>query len=181
MILVAGVCFIQLDKTKSVENASEPDPYLFLLAVIANCLLSGFSGVYWEKMLKRSSESVWVKNAQLSFFSFFFGLITLFMFNGDALVNGGGFFQGYNWLVLVVVLLQSVGGLIVSVALAVTDSISKSFASSASIILTCIASMYLNDFQLSWQFVSGASLVMSSIYAYNKYASKPQTLLPKTV
>jgi UDP-galactose transporter len=42
-----------------------------LAAVFAACLLSGLAGVYFEKVLKGSSATLWVRNVQLSFFSLF--------------------------------------------------------------------------------------------------------------
>ena len=186
LILLVGVCVVQLTIKSTKKNATyeselEQNYLLGFLAVIASCLMSGFAGVYTEKILKGSSQSLWVRNVQLSFFSICFGIIALFSFNADAVVNGDGFFQGYDWVVGGVVLMQSLGGLLVAVVVKYTDNILKGFATSASIMLSCVASMYLSDFELSWQFVTGASLVMSSIYAYSKYAAKPETPLPKPI
>ena len=46
-----------------------------LTAVILACLLSGLAGVYFEKVLKASETTLWVRNVQLSFFSLFPALI----------------------------------------------------------------------------------------------------------
>ena len=37
-----------------------------LIAVLTICLSSGFSTVYFEKLLKSSSISIWMRNIQLS-------------------------------------------------------------------------------------------------------------------
>jgi solute carrier family 35 (UDP-sugar transporter), member A1/2/3 len=42
-----------------------------LVAVLAACMLSGLAGVYFEKVLKGSSATLWIRNVQLSFFSLF--------------------------------------------------------------------------------------------------------------
>jgi UDP-sugar transporter A1/2/3 len=34
-------------------------------------MISGLAGVYFEKVLKGSSASLWIRNVQLSFFSLF--------------------------------------------------------------------------------------------------------------
>jgi len=44
---------------------------LGLIAVFAACMISGLAGVYFEKVLKTSSATLWVRNVQLSFFSLF--------------------------------------------------------------------------------------------------------------
>lgn len=48
-----------------------PNASLGLIAVFAACMLSGLAGVYFEKVLKGSNASLWVRNVQLSFFSLF--------------------------------------------------------------------------------------------------------------
>jgi solute carrier family 35 (UDP-sugar transporter), member A1/2/3 len=89
-----------------------------------------------------------------------------------------GFFFGYDNVVWAIVLLQAFSGLVVAVVVKYADNILKGFATSAAIILSCIASMYFFDFQLSSQFVVGASLVMLATYMYSKYV--PTVGLPFT-
>jgi|SRR5579862_9124790 len=44
---------------------------LGLIAVVMACMISGLAGVYFEKVLKGSNATLWVRNVQLSFFSLF--------------------------------------------------------------------------------------------------------------
>lgn len=50
----------------SSSNAASQSPMLGLTAVIIACLLSGFAGIYFEKILKGSQVSVWMRNVQLA-------------------------------------------------------------------------------------------------------------------
>ena len=69
-----------------------------LLCVIMACVLSGLAGVYFEKILKNSKVSIWVRNIQLGMFGTFFALITTWLSDYEN-VKTHGFFFGYTYLV----------------------------------------------------------------------------------
>lgn len=53
-----------------------------LLAVLFACFSSGFAGVYFEKILKETNQSVWIRNIQLGqgeFQPFFKNIFTRFV------------------------------------------------------------------------------------------------------
>ena len=77
-----------------------------------------------------------------------------------------GFWFGWNWVVWVVVLIQAIGGLIIAMVMKYADNIMKGFASSLSIILSSILSVYFFDFSLSMVFGVGTGLVCLAIYVY---------------
>lgn len=52
------------DKSGSTSHQSAA---IGMVAVITSCLMSGFAGVYFEKILKGSVQSVWLRNVQLGF------------------------------------------------------------------------------------------------------------------
>jgi len=89
-----------------------------------------------------------------------------------------GFFHGYDAVVWLIVFLQAFSGLVVAVVVKYADNILKGFATSAAIIISCLASIYFFDFVLSVQFVVGASLVILATYMYSKYV--PTVGLPFT-
>ncbi len=103
-----------------------------LLAVLAASLISGFTCVYFEKIMKDSltSVSVWVRNAQLAFFSIFPALFIGVLLQDGAEVAEHGFFAGYSPLVWLTVFLQAIGGIIVAVCIAYADNVAKNFAAS---------------------------------------------------
>lgn len=50
------------DEQKSLTASSQ---FVGLVAVLMACVSSGFAGVYFEKILKETKQSVWVRNIQL--------------------------------------------------------------------------------------------------------------------
>ncbi|CAG2164769.1 unnamed protein product [Oppiella nova] len=170
VILFIGVALVQLVEITKKSNTSsqEQNPLLGFTAILMACVLSGFAGVYFEKILKSSSEvSLWIRNIQLSAIAIPFGLIQVFVTDSQ-LVSEKGFFYGYTLLTWIVVLLQAQGGLLVAVVVKYADNILKGFATSLSIILSCIVSVYVFQFEVTLQFVLGASLVIGSIFLYSK-------------
>jgi UDP-sugar transporter A1/2/3 len=61
--------------------------------------MSGFAGVYFEKILKGTKGSVWLRNVQLGALGVIIGLITMEI-NDGAAVTEKGFFFGYSNTVL---------------------------------------------------------------------------------
>lgn len=128
---------------------------------------SGLAGVYFEKILKGSDVSVWIRNIQLGVFGIFFGIITMIISDGPE-VKAKGYLYGYTSMVWTATIVHSVGGLIVALVVKHADNILKGFATSSAIVLSCIVSMLLFDFQLTILFTLGAALVIFSIFLYSK-------------
>lgn len=113
---------------------------------------------------------VWMRNVQLSLLSLPFGTITYLINEGtkNNLLKG---FDGFVWYL---VILQAAGGLIVAVVVKYADNILKGFATSVAIIISCIASIYLFDFNLTVQFALGTMFVIFSIFLYGYVPKKPE-------
>lgn len=167
VILLIGVVLVQLAQTEvSNINGIQQNRLLGFGAALSACVLSGFAGIYFEKILKGSDISVWMRNVQLSFLSLPFGLFTCLLYDWNKVWNDG-FFFGYDTFVWYLVVLQAGGGLIVAVVVKYADNILKGFATSLAIVISCVVSIYLFNFNLTLQFVFGASLVICSIFMYN--------------
>eukprot|EP00128_Syssomonas_multiformis_P008936 Colp12_sorted_trinity150504_noHs@11644 len=164
-ILMAGVALVQMQETKS-SGKDSGNMVVGLMAVVTACFSSGFAGVYFEMQLKGSTASIFVRNIQLGVFGTIIGLIGAYVQDGAAIAKDG-FFQGYNWTTWCVILLQAFGGVLVAVVVKYADNILKGFATSIAIILSCIAAMFLFDFQPSLSFLAGASLVLLAVYLYS--------------
>merc|ERR1712043_50918 len=77
-------------------------------------------------------------------------------------VHTKGFFGGYTLTVWFVVIIQAGGGLIVATVVKYADSVLKVFASSISIVISCVISFLFLDFHPNLWFVFGAFLVVAS-------------------
>lgn len=99
VVLFAGISIVQLqDQTKpatdssthlpstlsfstvlpiSRDESTKQNPMIGLAAVIVACLLSGFAGIYFEKILKGSQVSVWMRNVQLAVLALPISYITM--------------------------------------------------------------------------------------------------------
>lgn len=167
VILTAGVACVQIPSS-TTSTTKQPGNYMLgIIAVAVACLCSGFAGVYFEKVLKGGhTASIWVRNIQLSVGCLAIALVGALMWDGQA-IRQDGFFQGYNPIVVVTICIQAAGGLIVAMVIKYADNILKGFATSLSIILSTVASVFLFNFMPTIYFLLGSILVFSATYLYS--------------
>lgn len=167
IILTVGVAVVQLPSGSSSESKVQKrsatyegihedesleavmNRSLGLTAVIIACTISGLAGVYFEKVLKGSSASLWVRNIQLSFYSLFPALFIGVWYKDGYEISRKGFFVGYNSVVWTAILFQAAGGIVVALCVKFADNIAKNFATSISILISCIASIYFFNFVMT--------------------------------
>ncbi|CAK7217681.1 UDP-galactose transporter Gms1 [Sporothrix bragantina] len=117
------------------------------IAAITAAFISGFTGVYFEKLIKESrvSVSLWTRNAQLSFYSLFpIAILGVFWKDGAAIAKHG-FFVGYGPTVWATILLQALGGILVAICITYADNVAKNLAASFSIVVSYLANAVLFD------------------------------------
>ncbi|KAK1759842.1 UDP-galactose transporter [Echria macrotheca] len=154
-------------------------------AVLVSAVVSGLTGVYFEKVLKdaTTAASLWTRNIQLSFFSLVSALLFGVIWNDGAEITKHGFFDGYTGIVWAAVVFQAVGGILTSVCIVYADNIAKNFATSISIIISFVFSVFCFNFTVtapvsfsnrtrdsltnSSQFLLGTALVLASTYMYS--------------
>jgi len=122
-----------------------------LMAVLVAAVVSGLTGVYFEKVLKDSATpvSVWTRNVQLSFYSLFPALVFGVVMNDGEEIAAHGFFDGYNWVVWTAIVLQAVGGVLASLVINYADNIAKNFATSISIVISFLFSVWFFNFTVT--------------------------------
>ncbi|XP_065834430.1 UDP-N-acetylglucosamine transporter-like isoform X2 [Oscarella lobularis] len=175
VILMVGVALVQMpralpatevEKTAAEHSVSQSLAGLFIV-LLASCS-SGFAGVYFEKILKGSKQSLWIRNVQLALFGVIFGFVGVISNDWEA-VRKDGFFQGYGAVTWVVVILQAFGGLVIATVVKYADNILKGFATSLSLVLSALVSIYvLDDLRPSANFVIGAAMVIVATFVYGR-------------
>ena len=171
VVLTAGVVLVQLgisppDAGSAPSSVHYGSQLTGLSAVLVACLLSGFAAVYFEKILKGSNVSVWVRNIQLGSFGAVIATLGAYSKDGDAIAEHG-FFQGYGTIVYLIIAVYALGGLTVAVVVKYADNILKGFATSFSVIVCAIFSILVLGMVPTSIFVLGAVLVMASVILYN--------------
>jgi UDP-sugar transporter A1/2/3 len=174
VLLMAGVALVQYPSGSSSDetNVNLSNKLFGVFVLVVACLSSGFSGVYFELLLKTSTLSLWMRNVQMAFFGMIFSSLAVYLNDGEH-ISQQGFFQGYNKYVIGVLLLQTYGGLLVACVVKYTDNIIKGFATSISIIVSSVVSyLVFKDFALTPLFISGSSMVLLATFVYGHQSSQ---------
>ncbi|PFX18668.1 UDP-N-acetylglucosamine transporter [Stylophora pistillata] len=170
-----GVTMVQIDTHTSVETEmstsnsvkKQQSTFLGFVSVLAASMVSGFAGVYMEKIFKTGKRKLfWISNAQLYTFGIFLSLLGVAYQDGVQIARLG-FFHGYDIIVCLVILFASAGGIIVSLILKYASCITKGFATSCAIVLSSLVSVYVFYFIPSVLFVLGAVSVIISVLLYS--------------
>ncbi|XP_046570389.1 UDP-galactose translocator-like [Haliotis rubra] len=172
LLLFAGVAITQIkvDHSQHTHTAHNAEA-IALAAVIGASVLSGFASIYFEKILKGGSQSVWERNIQLGIPGAMCATVTLFVKDGHSLMDQG-FFHGYDSWVWLLILLQSLGGLLVALVVKVMDNILKTFAMALAILLSCAASFFLFRTGITIETAVGAHLVIMAMFLYGYNAAR---------
>eukprot|EP00835_Amoeboradix_gromovi_P006636 NODE_824_length_3906_cov_0.315209.p2 type:complete len:262 gc:universal NODE_824_length_3906_cov_0.315209:3087-2302(-) len=117
--LTVGVACVQLKggKTDTIHG----DQFIGFTSVLSACMLSGLAGVYFEKVLKQSNTSVWLRNVQLSAWSLIPATLGCIFVDGTTIINEG-FFVNYTQWTVYAIACQSAGGLIVALVVKVSQT-----------------------------------------------------------
>jgi len=175
VLLVVGCSFAQYVPSSgdAATSAAKGNRLVGLAAVGVACVTSGFAGVYFEKVLKSSSTSLWIRNIQMSLSSVPLALLSVWYYDG-ANVAREGFNYGYTPMVWQIVFNQAVGGLLIAVVIKYADNLLKAFAAAISIISSSLLAFVFFDFLITPTFVVGSSLVLFATYVY----SSPDVVSP---
>eukprot|EP01139_Manchomonas_bermudensis_P023551 Amastigsp_a841263_244.p1 type:complete len:373 gc:universal Amastigsp_a841263_244:1-1119(+) len=181
-VLTLGVTCVQLGimepSSDDGDHAPSGSQFVGLSAVIAACVLSGFAAVYFEKILKGSNVSIWIRNIQLGAIGSVVAAGGAFWKDGGS-IAARGFFSGYNSIVWLLILDFALGGLVVAVVVRHADNVVKGFATSFSVIVCAIFSIMFLGLSPTLLFSLGSVLVLVATFMYSEV--KPSALLPKFI
>lgn len=174
-LLVLG-CILVASPSFNQSSSSSSDTALQIFgygAVITEVVLSGFASIYFEKVVKSTTElvTIWERNFQL-------GVYSLIMYGGIILYEN--YFQNApdegveqrvawsNWTVvtLLVSVLGAAGGLLVAATLKYADAILKTLAAAGAIVMSTVLGHYFLDGPLDLVIAIGSCVAILAIANY---------------
>ena len=196
-VLGLGVAVVVLGASEGGKKVSSSDGgkgdianaqnlFTGLVAVTIACLCSAFAGVYFEKVLKHSTNdggqarapvSMWMRNVQMAFFSICIAMMNMYREYGDRGYTGETdgdnnpipkpFMHGFTAWAWVIVALQAGGGMLVAAVIKYADNVLKGMATGVSVATGTFFSMFLFGTTLSMQFGIGSMMILVSVYFFS--------------
>ncbi|XP_024017681.1 CMP-sialic acid transporter 4 [Morus notabilis] len=164
ILLCAGCTTAQLN---SKSDHVLQTPFQGWVMAIVMALLSGFAGVYTEAIIKkRPSRNINVQNFWLYIFGMAFNAVAILVQDFDAVMNKG-FFHGYSFITVLMILNHALSGIAVSMVMKYADNIVKVYSTSVAMLLTAVVSVFLFGFNLSLAFFLGSTVVSVSVYLHS--------------
>jgi hypothetical protein len=144
---------------------------------IMGATLTAFTNVYCEYIYKQTkppvydetknfNDTFWMKNVRLYTFGVVVNLISFFIY--ELKQNKAEYvFHGFNFWVLITIILGATSGLLVGIVMNVVDNIAIIHADGMGTILTTVLSVIYFHFVLDVFFVAGGLIIISSIYLFH--------------
>mmetsp|Transcript_5357 Transcript_5357/g.22689 ORF Transcript_5357/g.22689 Transcript_5357/m.22689 type:complete len:309 (+) Transcript_5357:208-1134(+) len=160
--LMLGVALVQWPRSSSGAPAeSNVGAAACLLGAVS---ISGIAGVFLEHSFKREKKSsLWSKNFFLALFSTPAALCGMFLEHEQPFSQ---FLDGFDAVVVGVILLLALGGLLSAVVMKTAGTLTKCYAVSISIVVCTIVSVLSGTQDLSLRITAGTLLVILSTGLY---------------
>jgi len=174
-LLVLG-CILVASPNFSTSKPKEDSQLQILgyFAVLTEVCLSGFASIYFEKVVKSTTEvvTIWERNFQL-------GLYSIMMYTMIVMFEARANSTGWSFVTLLVSVLGAAGGLLVAATLKYADSILKTLAAAGAIVMSTYLGHVFLDGPLNLVVAIGA---MATIIAIANYTFDTENMPPpKTV
>jgi UDP-sugar transporter A1/2/3 len=198
VVISISAALVTLEEQKATDTPTKSNAQLFflesnepliigLVAVTLSCLMSAFSGVYFEKILKTETKdppTIWMRNIQLAFCSVVIALLQqvsrgdFFPQKSEQSGENPPFLHGFTPLVWCQVFLFAGGGLLVSAVIKYADNVLKGVAIGISVLLSTVASMFLYGTSITPLFNLCAFATIAAVYFFSnelpRCHAKPQ-------
>ncbi|KAJ7063386.1 nucleotide-sugar transporter-domain-containing protein [Mycena amicta] len=125
-----------------------------------------------------TTSDLWVRNVQLSLFSLLPALAPVFyLYASDPQDSWmSTLFRNFGGWAWATVSVQVFGGLLTALVIKYSDNILKGFATSLSIVISFLASVALFNFQISFTFLIGSSIVLVATWLYNHQPKRTESI-----
>eukprot|EP00943_MAST-04B_sp_MAST-4B-sp1_P008931 g8931.t1 len=139
--------------------------------------LTAFTNVYCEFIYKRTdppvydetkkyNDTFWMKNVRLYTFGVIVNLISFFIYELKQ-NKAENLFHGFNFWVVISIILGASSGLLVGIVMNVVDNIAIIHADGMGTLLTTVLSVIYFHLVLDVFFVAGGLIIISSIYLFH--------------
>lgn len=179
-LLVVGIVLVKAGPAEynSATSDLRASSVLGVFALILAAWTSGTAGVVLERIFKAQTISddniahtIWTRNVQLSLISLPFAFIGVILQNHKQVLMGN-FFLGYDAVVLLIVLLQTAGGIIIAFVMKFASNILKCLAIGLSICCCAAYSVFVGELELTANVAFGVLLVCGSIVGFSLHSSR---------
>ncbi|XP_064609952.1 probable UDP-sugar transporter protein SLC35A4 isoform X2 [Liolophura sinensis] len=142
-----------------------------LALIFTYCVISGFSGVYTEFVMKKYFQlSLHVQNILLYSFGIVLNFVTWMAQASQSSSTGESFniFKGYSFYTWIIILTQAANGLIMSAVMKHASNITRLFIISCAMLVTTVLSVLVFHITLNVWFVMAFILVLTSVSLYHR-------------
>lgn len=134
-----------------------------------NCTLTSFAGVYCEKFLKQTTDSIHYQNLQLYFWGTLFASLTLFFSSMQTGTGVEELWRGQNLHSVLLMLNYAFVGLATAFVLKYLDNIAKNFAAVTAMFAAAFAAHALFGEELSMHLMIGLLVAAMAADLYMKH------------
>lgn len=170
MALCFGVLLVRasmnLNSDDTGPSSNQQDLALGVSAAVSASFISAVASVFCEKILKDSSTSLWVRNVHFSVYGCMIGIIGLFVTGNVEQVLTNGLFAGCNTLIVLAIVCNSIGGILVSLALKYINAIAANLSQIVGLLFITLFSVLAQNHRADWMFLLGVAIVCCSMAFY---------------
>ncbi|KAL3671173.1 hypothetical protein V7S43_004354 [Phytophthora oleae] len=165
VLLILGVLTSQSDRFSKFSAETSQDLVRGLSLALVGVTTSSCASVFAEWTLKKQSECPFLwQSVQMYTFGVVFNAFGLLM---DGKLLSKGFFHGYSGWTVVVIVVNSIGGIFMACILKYLDNIACVYSHSMAMMFTTLLSMIFFAFSPSLEFACGLGVLVISMYLYH--------------